>query len=433
MIKKIHSIILISQIVLLTACGGGETGDNRTVKTVDFSHVVATGYTYHRASGNRYVDGMGNIDQLSPIDIALSGEVRWVTGVAQGNSSIWSVVLSNGDVEAFEIRNGAVVKRDIRPENVLPGTVPTMALDANGQVWLANVADDGSLDSSPVIVDKATGSRVYLTSAGEVVLRTGERIQRLNIDAVPYSRIVMDEQKRILVLSKPSTRYDHRVLGSRYPNATAISLLTTQPELELLGNINIAEPDVIEGNPLIWEDVNGDGKQEIIVTLSNANEGARIAVFNEDGTEYGSSSAIGTGFRWRHQVAVAPFRPGGQYLASVYIPHLGPELEFLRLDDASLSRENQAVNYSSHLQISLNLDRSLAGDFDGDGRVEILLLNRDTRDELAAFEYGDTDMRLDWRVSLAGVMSSNLAAVTLADDSIALAMGQGNSLRIWQP
>ncbi len=39
------------------------------------------------------------------------------------------------------------------------------------------------------------------------------------------------------------------------------------------------------------------------------------------------------------------------------------------------------------ISVGLNIDMSLAGDFDGDGKIELLLVNRNTRKEIGAFEY----------------------------------------------
>lgn len=78
-----------------------------------------------------------------------------------------------------------------------------------------------------------------------------------------------------------------------------------------------------------WEDLNGDGQREIIVTLSNAQVGTRIITFREDGGLLAEGPSVGIGFRWRHQLLVPPFgETGKSLLAVVRTPHIGGMLEF---------------------------------------------------------------------------------------------------------
>ena len=89
-----------------------------------------------------------------------------------------------------------------------------------------------------------------------------------------------------------------------------------------------------------------------------------------------------------------------------------------------------------------NLDLAAAGDFDGDGQIELLLPNQ-ARTELGAIRRSAAGAEVVWSLPLNGSMSTNLGAVTLADGRIAVGMGQENgilpdgsmqnSLRIWFP
>lgn len=69
---------------------------------------------------------------------------------------------------------------------------------------------------------------------------------------------------------------------------------------------------VLEGLSPIWVDLDGDGRREIIVTISDARLGARLVVFDEQGNRIASGPAIGQSHRWRHQLAVAPYGSGLQ-------------------------------------------------------------------------------------------------------------------------
>jgi len=128
---------------------------------------------------------------------------------------------------------------------------------------------------------------------------------------------------------------------------------------------------VIEGTAPTWVDLNADGEREIIVTPSNANTGARMVVYREDGSLFATEDPIGQGFRWRHQLAVAQFIEGGsQEIAVVRTPHIGGVVEIYALDEDRLEIKAELGGYSSHRIGSRNLDSALSDDINQDGQVE---------------------------------------------------------------
>lgn len=429
------SIAAASASIFLCACGQGDTNDFPTPETENISNIKSVGYTYHADNGNRYVKGQSDLTNITPIDIPLPTTATWIAAAANGLASVWTVVLADGAVKAYQVNGQAYTEVTISPTQLSAPIPPTLVVGDDNSIKLANVFSGASRYSATAILDKTTGDRAYVADNGDVVVKTTRGEQRLAVNALPYARVLLDANQRILVLTSPSTRYDHiDVLGSQFAHASAITLIETRPTLKVVNTIAIAAPDVIEGNALIWEDTNNDGKREIITTLARTGEGARIVVYSEDGTQISASSSIGVSHRWRHQIAVAPFQSAAETsLVSVYIPHIGPNIEYFRLDDASMTRQSQAVDFTSHLSTSLNLDMSITGDFDNDGRIELLLVNRNTRKQLGAFEYQATGIALDWSLPLADAISSNVAAVTMSNNSVALGVGQGRTLRVWQP
>ncbi len=176
------------------------------------------------------------------------------------------------------------------------------------------------------------------------------------INALPDARILMDENNRLLVLTQPTNRYDHGVLGDAL-EASGITLLETEPELRIIRNIPTEAPDVIEGISPIWADIDNDGVRDIIVTLSNNQSGARIAAFLEDGTLLAESPALQIGYRWRHQIAVAPFGENTMpSLVSIRTPHIGGVIEFLQFNNGKLEIVGEVEGFSSHAIGSRNLE-----------------------------------------------------------------------------
>ena len=437
---KYVTFVALFFFILTTSCIYTDDDDKTPAETQSLDKISSVAYTYYSESGNRYVDGSGDITQLTPVDINLPQNAIWLASASVGQQSIWAVVLSDGQVKAFKVNGSGYEDVVISPAQLSTTTPPTLIVEDSGTVKLGNVFDGASSSAATLIVDKATAQRAYIADDGDVVLRTGTDEQRLAVNALSHARLLMDEKKRILVLSQPTSDYGHiAVLGGAYKHAKGITLIETDPEFKIAATISFDAVDVVEGNALIWEDVNGDGLREIITTLSNdevGSQGGRIVVFNEDGTEYGKSEAIGLHNRWRHQIAVAPFKSVDETsLVSIYIPHITPNIEYFRLDDESMDRENLDVtdSASSHLFTGPNIDMSLTGDFDDDGKIELMLVDRNDRMGIVAYEYSDSGIELDWTLDLSEAITSNVAAATLGDNSIVYGVGQGKTLRIWHP
>lgn len=214
--------------------------------------------------------------------------------------------------------------------------------------------------------------------------------------------------------------------------ATVISLVETKPKPQLVTTISITAGQVIEGIAPIWVDLNGDEERDIVVTLSDAGRGAQLVVFDDEGEMIAASEPIGQGFRWRHQIAVASFGPEGEMeVADVLTPHLGGVVEFFQVEGDSLEIQAQIEGYTSHLLGSRNLDMAAAGDFDGDGMIELLLPNQ-ALSELGAIQRLDGDAIVDWVLPLDGQLNTNVGATTLDDGSILVGIGRSDGvLRVW--
>ena len=399
------------------------------------------GYTHQRADGNRLVPGRGTMPETRVIDIPLMGRPAWIVAAPiiepadheiTGAASVWVVVLDDGRVQAFIFEDRRIEETEIGPD-ILADLPPLLRVSGHVPALLAPPSPAYG-PSLPAILDDA-GSRAVVAPDGTVTVldRQGALIAAAESRPLPDARLLSDEQGRLLFLSDPTTRYDHGIAGDDV-EAAAVTLLDPWSAEDGEVIIPIPEPAVIEGIMPLWADLNGDGSREIIVTQSDAQNGAQIIAYNESGEQVAAGPAIGRGYRWRHQLAVAPFGPDGEVeLVDVLTPHIGGVVEFYQMVDDELQIVAQVPGFTSHVIGSRNLDMALAGDLDGEGTLEILLPNQ-ARTELGAIRRTADGADVAWRVPLDGVLSSNLAGVTLADGYLMVGAGRDDgTLRLWAP
>jgi hypothetical protein len=389
-----------------------------------------TGQTHHQSDGNRVVHGQGTLPAIAPVDIPLDGTPTWVVGIPAGGGALWAVLLEDGRVQAFTLVKRVVSQVAITPAQLPVGMPPLLYLH-EGRPHLLVTEDSSSL-THPVLLAQQQ-AMAYIDETGNLVIQQDGQSVILPADALPDARLLVDDQARLLFLSHPSgTRYTHGVLGDAL-EATAITLVETKPAPRIARTIAIPEPHVIEAIAPLWIDLDGDGTREIIVTLAALNEGAQIVVYAETGEELGRGPAIGQSFRWRHQIAFAPFASDGSAeLAAVLTPHIGGVVEFYRWQDNRLTIVARQGGYTSHVLGSRNLDLAVAGDLDGDGQVELLLPDQ-ARRQLGGIRRTPDGAEIAYMLPIGNQLATNLAAVTLADERLAVGVGRVDGLlRIWQ-
>lgn len=365
------------------------------------------------------------------IDISLPGKPVWIAGIPLDDASAWAVAFEDGSLQAYTIEDGGYAKTVITPDHLPPGN-PLSIYFQDGEIFALNPPGrDASPYSPAIFFDTDYSNIAYINSNGDLTISQNDHEMRLPVNALPDSRILADHRGRLIFLSNPSRIYAHGVLGDEV-EATGITLVETNPEVSVLQTISVPKDDVIEGIYPIWADLNQDGESEIIVTLSNAQNGARIVAYREDGTLLAEGSAIGTGFRWRHQLIVAPFGASGEnLLAVVRTPHIGGVVEFYRLSGDRFEIVTEIPGISTHIIGSRNLFTAQAGDFDNDGQVEFLAPDQ-SHTRLGII--GIDGIAVPW-IELEAELVTNLSVVNYLDsDKIVLAAGlSNNTLRFWLP
>lgn len=394
--------------------------------------ITAVAMTNQRPDGNRLAAGQGRLPESTPLDITLAGQPVWLAAAPLTDGSIWVAVLNDGRVQAFHLAGQVATPVAIQPDRLPLGAPPLLVVEADQPRLLTPPADASPLAPPARLSD---GRLAYVASNGDVVLWHNAELARLEVAALPDARILVDERDRLLLLTGPTDRYAHGILGDAV-EAGSVTLIESTPAPRIVATIAIPAPQVIEGIAPLWADLNGDGEREIIVTVSDDTQGAQVLAFAEDGTSLATGPAIGRGRRWRHQLAVAPFGADGAVeLVEVLTPHIGGVTQFYRLEGNALNVVASTTGYTSHRIGSRNLDMAMAGDFDGDGSVELLLPN-DALRSLGAVRHATDGAQVAWTLPMGGArVTTNLVALTLASETIMLVgVGRGDGiLRIWTP
>lgn len=402
--------------------------------TVPINELTIFGFTYQKANGNRLAVGKGGLPATLPVDIRLAGEPAWVVGLPlDGGASIWAAVLTDGRVQAFMVLEGTITPVTLGTDR-LPAGMPPLLVVHSGVPQLVTVdAEDASLLTHPVVLGNDPQDIAYVAANGDlVVIKDGETV-RLEVDALPDARILQDPRGRLLVVTGASARYEHGVLGDRI-EGTSLTLVETVPEVAVVKTISTGL-QVFEGTAPIWCDLDDDGEWDIVATLSDEVDGARIVIFSEAGERLAEGPTTERGYLWRHQLVAAPFA-GGSSLTIVdnLTPHTGGITEFYNWDpEFGLNVIATAEGHSTHLLASRNLDRVIAGDLDGDGLIEVMLPSQEG-EILGGFRLAGNAASLAWTITIEADLTTNLAGVTLLDGRLAVGFGLASGiLRLYIP
>ena len=414
-------------------CGEGSVRStvDSTGPAVEYGGGQTAAYTHYRADGNRFADGWGTLPEATPLDIPLDGVAEWVIAASTGRSSIWVAVLSDGRVQAFRVADRTYAPIGVGDDQMSVGMPPALRIEGGLRARLLGGDTSTAPFSHPVILPD--GRIAFIDYRGELVVVSGQGEDRLPVDALPDARLLVDEAGRLAFYNRPTARYAHGVLGDII-EAGGFVIVSTSGKPRIESQLEFQSPLVAEGLAPLWVDWDGDGVREIVVTLSEERSGARVAVFSEEGVELAVGGPVGRGFSWRHVIACVDFTNNNdRELVAVRTPHIGGVVEFYALEGKAMEIVAQLSGFTSHVAGTRNLDMALAGDFDGDGSLEVLLPTQE-RTHLAAIGRSARGAQRLWQVDLGGQMTTNLTAAVLVDGRMLVgAAHAGQRLRIWGP
>jgi hypothetical protein len=410
---------------LLAGCTGNSSSS--PVSPADGSppttDLTARAYTHQRPTGNRLVEGIGRLPDIEPVDVAVDGTPAWVVGVPAGDATTWAVVADDGTVVGLQLDGRDVARFALEP-GALPEGTPPQLYGGDPPRVATHPADDASPLSHPVPVEDG---QLYVAENGDLVRWADGERDRLRLDALPDARLVTDEGIAY-VLADATDRLNHGVLGDGVEGGSVAVVDVDDDGLSLRGHIRPPGDGVIEGLSPIVADVTGDGRREVVVTVSGDGGGARIAAYRPDGSRVAAGPTLGGG--WRHQLAVAPFGPDDRpEVAAVRKPHVGHELQFFRREGDALRVVAGQDGYQSHTIGSRNLDGAVAGDLDGDGTIEVLLPTT-ARNTLGAVRRTEGGAEEAWTVPVGGRLGTNVGAVAV-NGKLTVAAGYDGGLRFW--
>jgi hypothetical protein len=150
-------------------------------------------------------------------------------------------------------------------------------------------------------------------------------------------------------LTRPTDRYAHGILGDAI-EAGGLMVRTRDGEtLELV----LPEQFVFEDRQARIHDLDGDGRDEIIVVLTSVTEGGALAFYGvRDGklVKLAQTPHIGRPNRWLNPAEIADLDGDGKLeIVFVTTPHLGKIVEVWRYHAARLSRVTTLAGYSNHV------------------------------------------------------------------------------------
>ncbi len=410
-------------------------------QTESSATMPAHSYTYHQASGNRFVQGAGRFPDVQALDFQLDITPDWVLLYERDNTlEVQVTELQTGLTQSFrQTDRNLTFEISAGPQALYPAQAVPLVVNP------ADAAPAPELGSSlshpvPIAADDDTAQYVYVADDGALVLwRDGGDINRLLLNVQPDARLVVNDHGQIaLYADATNQRYVHAIMGDDLEGAALVVLEVVDKALVAVARVDLPGDSIYEGLAPLWADIDGDGVQDVVTTVANRRGGAQVRAYLFDGQQFTrevDGPAIGQGFRWRHQLAWGAFGTDGENeLVEVLTPHIGGVVGFYRYTGDALQIVARAPGYTSHIINSRNLDMAVAADFNGDGTPELAVPTQDRR-RVVGLQRVPDGVREVWSLSVgSGRVISNLSALALTDGGLALAIGtDDNRLRVWVP
>jgi len=232
--------------------------------------------TYVTHPANRYFAGSGRLP-VEPLRVELSTSISkplWLVGAPDSdNSIVWGVVAEDGRWTTFRIENNELSKVKIAsPLEEVWRAPPFLSIDESGRADLSV---------------NAIASTIDLVMAAALS----------DIENIPDALTVTGSDDTLYSFSGPTERYPHGALGDRIEWVELAAF--SKGEDRNIDRFTLEPDDVFEGLFPLLADLDGDGRDEVIATVSSPSSGSRLIAIahDEDGLRViAESDPISGGF-----------------------------------------------------------------------------------------------------------------------------------------
>lgn len=146
-------------------------------------------------------------------------------------------------------------------------------------------------------------------------------------------------------LMEPTDRYGHGAMGPQVSDHGAIELTVSDGGLRV---IRLPATRVFEDNAVRLADVTGDGLLDVVIVESDLNRGARLSVYGSEGL-IAASPFIGQRNRWMAVAGIGDLDGDGRVeIAVVDRPHLRKTLVIWQADGDRLRPLAELAGVSNH-------------------------------------------------------------------------------------
>ena len=409
------------------------------------------------ATGNRLARGAGTFPRWQALALATEAPIRWLVTLPGRRLA---AVDRGGALVIFEIapsglrvaaRYGGVASPDgppvvVRLDHAQTGVV-LVAPDGRLLVW----SDDGALRGYDVggplssattptpitFEDRVSHDLLAVAQDGAVVLIGGlagggpRAVARLDTRALRDARITVadldgDGAIEAVVLSDVTDRHPAAAPATVLmdaPAARSISVIRVRPlGLELRARFTAPPPAEFEDIVPVLAPVAGSARPVVLAAMIATGQGAApVALQLRDAglvlLAEGGLSPGPTG-RWLQVVGAADLTGDGvpEVVAVSALPRDGV-LTLYRRRAGALVAVASAAGYAAGARGSRHPDQAVMGDFDGDGRLEVVL-PRQSGEILVGLEMRNERFVERWAIDFKSPVTSNLAAADIDGDGL---------------